>query len=66
MPDMWWGRLASNGYRLLKCEKWGYENDRDVTACLNMLGMRGAPLPQKAIIEAFAEVERIVINIFLF
>ena len=37
------GRLAPNGYRLLKCRKCGYENDRDVIACLNMLRMRGAP-----------------------
>jgi len=57
------GRLiASNGHRQLKC-KCGYENNRDVTACLNMLRMRGAPLPQKATDEAFkAEVERIVIK----
>ncbi|MEM2441786.1 MAG: transposase, partial [Candidatus Bathyarchaeia archaeon] len=40
-------RLAPNGYRLVKC-KFGYEGDRYVTACLNMLRMRGAPLPQKA------------------
>ncbi|MGP3668251.1 MAG: hypothetical protein ACKD6O_07920 [Candidatus Bathyarchaeota archaeon] len=39
------------------------ENDRDVTACLNMLRMRGAPLPLKAICETSkAEVERIVIK----
>ncbi|MEM3832442.1 MAG: transposase [Thermoprotei archaeon] len=44
------GRLAPNGYRLVKCE-CGYESDRDVTACLNMLRMRGAPLPQKALYE---------------
>ncbi|MDI9619997.1 MAG: transposase [Candidatus Nezhaarchaeota archaeon] len=43
------GRLASNGYRLLKCEKCRYENDRDITACLNLLRMRGAPLPPKAL-----------------
>ena len=56
------GRLASNGYRLLKC-RCGYKNDRDVIACLNMLRMRGAPLPLKATHEAFkAEVERIVIK----
>ena len=42
------GRLASNGYRLLKCKDCGYENGRDVIACLNLLRMRGAPLPQKA------------------
>ncbi|MEM0482108.1 MAG: transposase [Nitrososphaerota archaeon] len=41
---------ASNGHRLVKC-KCGYENDRDVTACLNMLRMRGAPLPPKALHE---------------
>ncbi|MEM3832616.1 MAG: transposase [Thermoprotei archaeon] len=44
------GRLAPNGHRLVKCE-CGYESDRDVTACLNMLRMRGAPLPQKALYE---------------
>ncbi|MEM2240250.1 MAG: transposase [Candidatus Bathyarchaeia archaeon] len=56
------GRLASNGYRLKRCE-CGYEEDRDVIACLNMLRMRGVPLPQKATYEAFkAEVERIVIK----
>jgi len=42
------GKLASNGYRLLKCKDCGYENDRDVIACVNLLRMRGAPLPQKA------------------
>jgi len=44
------GKLAPNGHRLLKCE-CGYENDRDITACLNMLRMRGAPLPPKALHE---------------
>ena len=56
------GKLASNGHRLLKCLKCGYENDRDVIACLNMLRMKGAPLPLKATDEALAEVERIVIK----
>jgi putative transposase len=56
------GKLASNGHRLLKCLKCGYENDRDIIACLNMLRMKGAPLPQKATDEALAEVERIVIK----
>ncbi|MEM1605365.1 MAG: transposase [Fervidicoccaceae archaeon] len=56
------GRLALNGHRQMKC-KCGYEGDRDVIACLNMLRMRGAPLPLKAINEALkAEVERIVIK----
>jgi putative transposase len=57
------GKLASNGHRLMKCQKCGYENDRDIIACLNMLRMRGAPLPQKATHEANkAEMERIVIK----
>jgi len=56
------GRLAPNGHRAVKCKKCGYENDRDVTACLNLLRMRGVPLPLKAINEAKAEVERIVIK----
>jgi len=43
-------RLAPNGHRLMRC-RCGYENDRDVTACVNMLRMRGAPLPLKAINE---------------
>ncbi|MEM0481503.1 MAG: zinc ribbon domain-containing protein [Nitrososphaerota archaeon] len=34
------GSLAPNGHGLVKC-KCAYENDRDVTACLNMLRMRG-------------------------
>ena len=55
--------VASNGHRLLKCLKCGYENNRDIVACLNMLRMRGAPLPLKAAGKAFkAEVERIVIK----
>jgi len=45
------GRLASNGHRLLKCKNCGYENDRDIIACLNLLRMRGAPLPLKALHE---------------
>jgi len=45
------GKLASNGHRQLKCKKCGYENDRDVTACINMLRMRGAPFPLKATYE---------------
>ncbi len=56
------GKLASNGHRLLKCKMCGYEKDRDVVACLNMLRMRGAPLPLKANYEASAELERIVIK----
>ncbi len=55
------GRLAPKGHRLLKC-RCGYEDDRDVTACLNLLRMRGAPLPPKALNEAKAERERIVIK----
>jgi putative transposase len=34
------GKLAPNGRRLVKC-RCGYEDDRDVAACLNMLRMRG-------------------------
>jgi len=44
------GRLAPNGHRLVKCG-CGYEDDRDVTACMNMLRMRGVPLPLKATYE---------------
>jgi putative transposase len=56
------GKLASNGHRLLKC-RCGYENDRDMIAGLNMLRMKGVPLPLKATYEALgAEVERIVIK----
>ncbi|PUA31599.1 MAG: transposase [Candidatus Terraquivivens tikiterensis] len=44
------GKLAPNGHRLVSCE-CGYEDDRDVIACLNMLRMRGAPLPPKALHE---------------
>jgi len=54
------GKLAPNGHRLVRCLRCGYENDRDVTAGINMLRMRGAPLPLKAINEAKAEMERIV------
>jgi putative transposase len=57
------GKLASNGHREMKCPKCGYEGDRDIIACLNMLRMRGAPLPLKATHEANkAKVERIVIK----
>jgi putative transposase len=42
---------APNGRRLVKC---GYGNDRDVTACINMLRMRGAPFPLKATYEPVA------------
>ncbi|MBS7610634.1 IS200/IS605 family accessory protein TnpB-related protein [Candidatus Bathyarchaeota archaeon] len=55
------GKLAPNRYGLMKC-KCGFKEDRDVTACLNMLRMREAPLPQRATYEALAEVERIVIK----
>jgi transposase len=57
---MWW-YVAPNGHRLLRCPRCGYENDRDAIAGINMLRMRGAPLPLKAT-EALAEVERIVIK----
>jgi putative transposase len=58
------GRLrAPNRHRRLKCRKCRYEDDRDVIGCLNMLRMRGAPLPLKATYEApEAEMERIVIK----
>jgi putative transposase len=56
------GKLASNGHRQLECRKCRYEDDRDVIACLNILRMRGAPLPLKAINEADAEMERIIIK----
>jgi putative transposase len=56
-------KLAPNKHRLVKCRRCGYRNDRDITACLNMLRMRGAPLPLKATNEApEAEMERIVIK----
>jgi len=42
------GKLALNGHRRLKCE-CGYENDRDVTACLNMLRMRGVSVPLESL-----------------
>jgi len=32
----------------------GYEDDRDVTACINMLRMRGVPFPLKATYEPMA------------
>jgi putative transposase len=41
------GKLAPNGYRLLRC-RCGYENDRDVIACLNMLKMRGVSVPPES------------------
>jgi putative transposase len=57
------GKLASNGHRRLKCRKCRYEDDRDIIGCLNMLKMRGGPLPLKAINEALtAKVERVVIK----
>jgi hypothetical protein len=43
----------------MKC-KCGYENDRDIIACLNILRMRGVLLPLKAINEAEVEMERVV------
>ncbi|MEM1793079.1 MAG: zinc ribbon domain-containing protein, partial [Thermofilaceae archaeon] len=59
------GKLASNGYRLLKCNSCEYENDRDIIACLNLLKRTPrcgeSPLPPKATDE-FKEVERIVIK----
>ena len=56
------GKLAPNGYRLSKCNGCGYENDRDIIACLNMLRIWGVPLPPKAAHETPAEAERIVIK----
>jgi transposase len=49
---MWWKINSAEWHRRLKCPKCGYENDRDTTACLNMLRMRGAQLPLKAINDA--------------
>ena len=47
------GKLASKGHRLLKCEKCGYENDRDVIGAVNILkrGCGEFPLPPKALNE---------------
>jgi putative transposase len=42
------GKLAPNGQRQLRC-KCGYENDRDVIACLNMIRMRGVPVPPECL-----------------
>ncbi|MGC8933421.1 MAG: zinc ribbon domain-containing protein [Candidatus Methanodesulfokora sp.] len=54
------GKLAPNGHRVLKCS-CGFQGDRDIVACLNLLRMRGVPFPLKAINEALrAEMERIV------
>jgi len=41
-------KLAPNGQRMLKC-KCGYENDRDIIACLNMLRMRGVSVPPESL-----------------
>jgi len=41
------GKLAPNGCSMVKCE-CGYEIGRDITACLNMLRIEGAPLSLKA------------------
>ncbi len=49
------GKLAPNGQRLMKCRKCGYENDRDVIACLNMLRMRGVPVPPECLSMKFGE-----------
>ncbi|MEM2071017.1 MAG: zinc ribbon domain-containing protein [Archaeoglobaceae archaeon] len=38
-------RLTPNGHRLLMCPQCGYENDRDVTACLNILRIGGLYCP---------------------
>ena len=43
------GDLAPKGWRLTKCRKCGYENDRDVVACLNMLRMRGVSVPPECL-----------------
>ena len=61
------GKLASNGHRLMKCRKCGYEKDRDVIACLNLLKRSPkcgeSPFPPKATHEALnAEVEQIAIK----
>ena len=42
------GKLAPNGQRQLRC-KCGYENDRDVIARLNMIRMRGVPVPPECL-----------------
>ena len=42
-------KLAPKGQRLLKCKNCGYENDRDAIACLNMLRMRGVPVPPECL-----------------
>jgi len=34
-------KLELNGHRVLRCENCGYENDRDIIACLNLLKMKG-------------------------
>jgi len=39
-------KLALNGHRLVKCDNCGYEQDRDITAGLNMLRMRGLCSPK--------------------
>jgi len=46
-----WGRLSSNGHRILKCENCGLEADRDVVGSWNIrlkaLRMwRGSVLPE--------------------
>lgn len=43
------GKLAPNGQRIMKCRKCGYENDRDIIACLNILRMRGASVPPESL-----------------
>jgi hypothetical protein len=54
-------RLASCG--TYRC---GYENERDITACIGILRKRGAPLHLQAINEAAeAEMEWIVIKSYL-
>ncbi len=60
------GRLAPNGRRVSRCGRCGYESDRDVIACLNLLrrapGCGEPPLPPKATEASWAEVERVVIK----
>lgn len=34
-------RLEPNGHRVMKCKNCGFEMDRDVIACLNLLKMKG-------------------------
>lgn len=42
------GKLAPKGRRFVRCKKCGYEGDRDIVACLNMLRVRGVPVPPES------------------